>query len=314
MIRCSIGIWIASLKTKPRSTTCSLKLRILTNTAPADAASQQQLNLQLEMLRGRLQAEQYALGSSEKLQPYLDKFLPSKPFPTVLLIVSLVVLSTLLKQILSISDTLLVSSVSQTIARDMRLRIFNKALVLDRPGFNTLGISGFTTQIMQTTDGLAGGITDFYGGALNEPLRIVACLTGALVISWRLTLLSLIFAPLAAFSIVWLNRRIRGIAQRGKPCAGLPPCNARGFQFAADGAGLYDGGIRTRAVPPLDQGNAANRAAGDVLQLAGKSDHGAVRHRHAVHGPGGGSISARSTRRPLSSGLRSPRDHCPCLR
>ncbi len=184
------------------------------NQTSASTAAQQQLNLQLEMLRGRLQAELYALGSSEKLQPYLDRFLPSRPFPTVLLIVSLVFLSTLLKQVFSITDLMLVSSVSQTIARDMRMRIFNKALVLDRPGFNAIGTSGFTAQIMQTTDMLAGGITDFYGGALNEPLRIVACLVGAMVISWRLTLLSLIFAPLAAFSIVWLNRRIRGIARR----------------------------------------------------------------------------------------------------
>ena len=48
---------------------------------------------------------------------------------------------------------------------------------------------------------------------LNEPLRIVACLVGAMIISWRLTLLSLVFAPLSSFSIVWLNRKIRNISR-----------------------------------------------------------------------------------------------------
>ena len=59
---------------------------------------------------------------------------------------------------------------------------------------------------------LANGITNFYGGAVTEPLRIIACLGGAWIISWRLTLASLIFAPLAAFLILYLNRKIRSIS------------------------------------------------------------------------------------------------------
>jgi ATP-binding cassette subfamily B protein/subfamily B ATP-binding cassette protein MsbA len=61
---------------------------------------------------------------------------------------------------------------------------------------------------------LSHGITNFYGGAITEPLRIIACLSGALFMSWRLTLASLIFAPLAAFLILYLNRQIRGLSVR----------------------------------------------------------------------------------------------------
>ena len=61
---------------------------------------------------------------------------------------------------------------------------------------------------------LANGITNFYGGAVTEPLRILVCLGGAWLISWRLTLASLIFAPLAAFLILYLNRQIRGLSLR----------------------------------------------------------------------------------------------------
>ena len=172
------------------------------------------LGFELEVLRTRLQTERYSLRSRQWLQPFFDRYLPSKPFPTVLLIVSFVILGTLLKQAISITSTLLVNYVSQSIARDIRLRIFNRALALDRPGFNTLGTSGFSHHITSTTDMLAGGITNFYGGAFSEPLRIIACLTGAMIICWRLTLASLIFAPLIAFLIVWLNRRIRGISMR----------------------------------------------------------------------------------------------------
>jgi ATP-binding cassette subfamily B protein/subfamily B ATP-binding cassette protein MsbA len=61
---------------------------------------------------------------------------------------------------------------------------------------------------------LATGITNFYGGAVSEPMRILACLCGAWLISWRLTLISLVFAPLVAFLMLWLNRRIRAISIR----------------------------------------------------------------------------------------------------
>jgi ATP-binding cassette subfamily B protein/subfamily B ATP-binding cassette protein MsbA len=107
---------------------------------------------------------------------------------------------------------MLVSYVSQSIARDVRGQIFDKALSLDQPAFDRQGISGFTAHITHTTDMLATGLTNVYGGAVTEPLRIIACLGGAWVISWRLTLASLIFSPLAAFSILYLNRKIRAIS------------------------------------------------------------------------------------------------------
>jgi ATP-binding cassette subfamily B protein/subfamily B ATP-binding cassette protein MsbA len=109
---------------------------------------------------------------------------------------------------------MLVSYVSQSIARDVRGRIFDRAIGLDRPSFDTHGISGFMAHITHTTDMLAGGMTSFYGGAVTEPLRIVACLFGACMFSWRLTLASLIFAPLAAFLILYLNRKIRATSLR----------------------------------------------------------------------------------------------------
>ena len=147
------------------------------------------------------------------MQPYLDRFLPGKAFPTVLLIVAFVLAGTVLKQILALTDTMLVNYVSLSIARDMRMRIFNKALILDRAGFNTHGTSGFSTHIIQTTDLLAGGITNFFGGAFNEPLRIIVCLTGAMIVSWRLTLVSLIFTPIVLYLIVKLNRRVRSTSR-----------------------------------------------------------------------------------------------------
>jgi ATP-binding cassette, subfamily B, bacterial MsbA len=180
----------------------------------ANAKDGQQLKIQIEMLQAQVKVDQASVFSAQRLKPFFDRFLPSKPFPTIVLIVVMVVLATALKQILMISNDLLVSYVSQSIVRDVRGRIFDKALALDRPGFNLQGISGFTAHISHTADMLARGITSFYGDAVTEPLRIVSCLCGAAWISWRLTLISLVFAPLAGYLVYYLNRKIRALCIR----------------------------------------------------------------------------------------------------
>ena len=158
-------------------------------------------------------AEQANLASRERLQPWLQGWLPAKPIHTVLLVLALVICGTLLKQMFGVTNVVLVSYVSQSIARDIRMRIFGKAITLDRRSFNTMGTSRFMASITHTTEGLAQGITSFYGGLLSEPLRIVSCLSLALFVSWRLTLISMIFMPLMGVMIVGLNRRIRGMAK-----------------------------------------------------------------------------------------------------
>jgi ATP-binding cassette subfamily B protein/subfamily B ATP-binding cassette protein MsbA len=172
------------------------------------------LDLEIEVVQTKAHVARASAYSAARLQPLFDRFLPTEPFPTVTFIVAMVAVATALKQMLMLSNTMLVTYVSQSIARDLRGRIFDKAISLDRPGFDQQGISGFAAHITSTTDMLAAGITNFYGGAMTEPLRILSCLCGAWFISWRLTLASLIFAPLAAFLILHLNRQIRGLSLR----------------------------------------------------------------------------------------------------
>ncbi len=182
--------------------------------ATVNPKEKQELGFQLDVLKTQIKLDRAGIYSAERLQPFLARFMPSKPFATVTLIALLVAGATALKQLLMLTNTMLVSYVSQSIARDVRGQLFDKSLSLDRPAFDSQGISGFTAHITHTTDMLASGITSFYGGAVTEPLRILACLGGAWLISWRLTLASLVFAPIAAFLILFLNRRIRALSLR----------------------------------------------------------------------------------------------------
>ena len=158
-------------------------------------------------------ADEAVVHSSRILAPWLERLLPRDPFRTVLLVVGLIVVSTFLKHALLLTSTLLVGWVAMNISRNLRLQVFDKALALDRAQFMRHGSAGFMSQLTHTSDMLASGITSVYGGAVTEPLKIVACLAGAFCISWQLTLACLTLAPLVGFLMVWLNRRIRGISK-----------------------------------------------------------------------------------------------------
>jgi subfamily B ATP-binding cassette protein MsbA len=158
--------------------------------------------------------EELRLASRERLQPWLDRFVPAEPFRFLVLVVLLLFAGTLLKQGLQTTGNMVVARVSQDISRNIRHRVFDKTLQMDRATFLSQGSSGFAIQITQVCDMLAAGIQSAFGGAVSEPLKLLACLVGAAMISWRLLLASMFFAPLAAVAVVYLNRRLRGLAQR----------------------------------------------------------------------------------------------------
>jgi ATP-binding cassette subfamily B protein/subfamily B ATP-binding cassette protein MsbA len=174
---------------------------------------QQSIQNQINTLTLQDKGDEALLTSARALQPWIKKYLPSDPFETVLLVVVLIVVSTFLKHCLLLTGTMLVSFVAMGISRDLRVRIFNKALELDRTQFMNQGSAGFMAQVTHTADMLSGGITTTFGGAITEPLKIIACLTGAFCISWQLTLACLTLAPVVGFMMVWLNRKMRSASQ-----------------------------------------------------------------------------------------------------
>ncbi len=167
----------------------------------------------IDTLDLNLAGDRAVVYSATKLAPWLDRFLPVDPFQTVLLVVVFVVASTFIKHILLLVSTMLVSWVAMSISRNIRIKVFDKALELDRAQFMRHGSAGFMAQVTATAEMLAGGITAVYGGMVTEPMKIIACLGCALLVSWRLTLACLLLAPVVGFLMVWLNRRMRNISK-----------------------------------------------------------------------------------------------------
>jgi len=152
-----------------------------TDGLPADQAATGRARL--EAIALGLRNDEALLSTSHQLAPWIDRFLPLDPFTTVLWVVGFVVVSTFVKHALLMTSTLLVSWVAMSISRDIRVKVFDKALALDRVQFMRNGSAGFMAQVTGVSDMLSSGITSVYGGAITEPLKILACLTGAFLIS-----------------------------------------------------------------------------------------------------------------------------------
>jgi|TARA_B100000073_G_scaffold229125_1_gene191164 ATP-binding cassette subfamily B protein/subfamily B ATP-binding cassette protein MsbA len=189
----------------------SIQAELSDNSHALSASEMSSRQHQIDTVVMEVAKEQTLLLSAQKLDPWLQ-YLPRDPFETVLVVVAFVVLSTFLKHVFLMTNTLIVSWVALNISRDLRLKVFDKVLELDRAQFMKHGSAGFMAQVTHTTDMLANGISTVYGKAITEPLKILACLGGAFCISWQLTLACLTMAPLVGFLMVWLNRRIRNIS------------------------------------------------------------------------------------------------------
>ncbi|MFM8707874.1 MAG: ABC transporter ATP-binding protein, partial [Planctomycetia bacterium] len=189
------------------------ELKATLDAGTLDAAAATRARSRIDTMVMERHRDDAVISTARKLAPWLERWLPKDPFQTVLLVVCLIVFSTFLKHGFLLAGTLMVGWVAMNISRDLRLRVFDKAIELDRAQFMRQGSAGFMAQLTHTTDMLAAGITAVYGGAITEPLKIIACLAGAFCISWQLTLACLTMAPIVGFLMVWLNRRIRGVSK-----------------------------------------------------------------------------------------------------
>jgi subfamily B ATP-binding cassette protein MsbA len=149
------------------------------------------------------------LAGYQRLEPWVRRFVPSGPFETISCIVLALVVSTLVKHAFLITNEYLVCRVAQDVSRELRMRIFKKALYMDRDGYAFYGTAGFTAQMTHSTNMLSSGLMNAFGAALREPLKMVACLVGAGLICWRLLLLSAVIAPVIGWLLVSLTRRIK---------------------------------------------------------------------------------------------------------
>ena len=113
-----------------------------------------------------------------------------------------------------IANNILVARLSQLSIFDLRKRFYRRTLRMDLATFSDEGTSDLMSRFTNDMQNVAGGVEILFGKLVREPLKMLACLIGAALISWRLLLLSLIVAPVAGFAIRWLAKTLKRANRR----------------------------------------------------------------------------------------------------
>ena len=173
------------------------------------------------VLRNELDGKKITLSAQESAEewflwaePYVSKWAPTTPFSTLIVVLIWLLVTSLLKGVCLVLQVTFVARVANRTVMDMRRIFYRKALELDQRRIDYMGTSNLMTQLSHNMILVSGGLTNFYGKCMREPMKMVACLIGAALISWQLLLISLFVVPFGAYVIHSVARRMKKAAER----------------------------------------------------------------------------------------------------
>ncbi|MEE2937197.1 MAG: ABC transporter ATP-binding protein [Planctomycetota bacterium] len=172
------------------------------------------IDRELDFAHTRLIAASSKLGILESAQPWVNRFAPDTPYQTLILIVALLLGGTAIKLIALMSNLLLVQYIAERTAVDLRAIFFRKALHLDLDSFGENGSADLTARLTNDISHVSAGLTVLLGRLVREPLKMIVCLGGAMMVCSRLLLLVMVVTPILALVMTYLSRAIRRASRR----------------------------------------------------------------------------------------------------
>ncbi|MBS0202398.1 MAG: ABC transporter ATP-binding protein [Planctomycetes bacterium] len=140
--------------------------------------------------------------------------LPSDSFRLFSLIFGLVLVVALLKGICTFIQDLLAGSVAEKVVIDLRQAMFRKTLKLDPQTVSLNGMPNLMRDFTHTLQGLSYGLGELGGRIVREPLKALTCIAGMFFVNWQLTLLLLVFVPIAGWVFHLFGQRLRRATRR----------------------------------------------------------------------------------------------------
>ncbi|MCY2944780.1 MAG: ABC transporter ATP-binding protein [Planctomycetota bacterium] len=135
--------------------------------------------------------------------------LPDDTFQNLLCVVVAVIIAVTLKCLFEVAQDCLVGSVINRTIYDLRNRCFGHVIRQDVDHFNEQGSAGLMARFTNDMDSLSTGMKTLFGRVIAEPLRVVACILLACLISWQLTLMFLIIVPAVLLVLARIGRTMK---------------------------------------------------------------------------------------------------------
>ena len=96
----------------------------------------------------------------------------------------------------------------------IRRRMYRRALSLPLSGFEQRGFNDLSSRFVQDSQEVYRGLNFVFGKTLREPLKAIFALMAALLIDWRVTVVTCVAAPIAALLIRRFGKIIRRANKR----------------------------------------------------------------------------------------------------
>lgn len=163
----------------------------------------QRVEIRQAMVREQGRVNEFSRSHQQVLwlQCYILPYIPGDKLQTLAAILGVLLVATGVKCVFLYFQEVLVNSVAELVIIDVRKQMLDQTLKNDYESLSQEGTAGLMSRFTYDTEQLSTTITLFAGKLIREPLKCLACMVGALVINWRLTLLSLLFVPLLGLTI-----------------------------------------------------------------------------------------------------------------
>lgn len=164
----------------------------------------------LASLERERDSAEWWLARYRSAQPFVNRWLPDNGFQTLVLLIGFVMLSVALKGVFLFLQEVFVAQVTQLTLFGIRNHFYRKTLALDLARFGDQGSADLMARFTSDMDSVSQGLNTVLGKVIREPLRAVGCLSAAMWLNWRLTLLALVLVPISAIT----TKRVGNIMRR----------------------------------------------------------------------------------------------------
>lgn len=174
----------------------------------------------VEQLQYRDRQQEKLSNASSKLvrmkwiKAYVIPLLPGDRFDLLALILALVLFGTILRGLCTFAQDVLIGSAVELTVIALRKRCFRRVLTMDYQSVARNGTSDLMSRFTYDMTMLSNGLRLLGGKVVREPLKAIACIVFAMLVSWRLTLLSLVFIPLAGLFFYNIGRKLKRASHR----------------------------------------------------------------------------------------------------
>lgn len=180
----------------------------------ASSRAESRIESEIKVNTDKLSETETSLAWQRWLLAHVYKHLSEDRFNAFAAIMGVLLVATVLKGICVFIQEYLVGGVVQLSIMSIRKRLFRNTLALDYQTLSAEGTSELTSRFTYDMDVLTNGLYLLGGKVIREPFKAIVCLSGALWVNWRLTVLSFIIAPLAGIVFYRFGRTLKKASHR----------------------------------------------------------------------------------------------------